>query len=69
MTVETTEDHLKVLGVDKDHFSAIVDVFAPVSGVITDQQVTLAAGTQGLASPNPFTISRYVARLDRVRRL
>ena len=57
VTVETTEDHLKVLGVDKDHFSAIVEVFAPVSGVITDQQVTLAAGTQGLASPNPFTIS------------
>jgi cobalt-zinc-cadmium efflux system membrane fusion protein len=57
VTVETTEDHLKVLGVDKDHFSAIVEVYAPVSGVITDQQVTLAAGTQGLASPNPFTIS------------
>jgi cobalt-zinc-cadmium efflux system membrane fusion protein len=57
VTVETTQDHLKVLGVDKDHFSAIDDVFAPVSGVITDQQVTLAAGTQGLASPNPFTIS------------
>jgi cobalt-zinc-cadmium efflux system membrane fusion protein len=57
VTVETTEEHLKVLGVDKDHFSAIVEVFAPVSGVITDQQVTLAAGTQGLASPNPFTIS------------
>jgi membrane fusion protein, heavy metal efflux system len=57
VTVEATEDHLKVLGVDKDHFSAIVEVFAPVSGVITDQQVTLAAGTQGLASPNPFTIS------------
>ena len=57
VTVETAENHLKVLGADKDHFSAIVDIFAPVSGVITDQQVTLAAGTQGLASPNPFTIS------------
>ena len=32
-------------------------MFAPISGVITDQQVTTAAGTQGLASPNPFTIS------------
>jgi cobalt-zinc-cadmium efflux system membrane fusion protein len=57
VTVETTEDHLKVLGVDKDHPTAIVDIFAPISGVITDQQVTQAAGTQGLASPNPFTIS------------
>lgn len=57
ITVETTIEHLRVLGSDKDHPTAIVDVFAPVSGVITDQEVTLAAGTQGLASPNPFTIS------------
>jgi cobalt-zinc-cadmium efflux system membrane fusion protein len=46
-----------VLGADPDHPSAIVEVRAPVSGVITDQQVTAAAGVQGLASPNPFTIS------------
>jgi len=57
VTVETTIDHLKVLGVDKDHPTAIVDVFSPASGVITDQQVTAASGTQGLASPNAFTIS------------
>lgn len=57
VTVETTIEHLRVLGSDKDHPTSIVEVFAPVSGVITDQQVTLAAGTQGLASPNPFTIS------------
>ena len=57
VTVETTIEHLRVLGADKDHPTAIVDVFAPISGVITDQQVTLAAGTQGLASPNAFTIS------------
>jgi cobalt-zinc-cadmium efflux system membrane fusion protein len=35
----------------------IVDIRAPVSGVITDQQVTNAAGVAGLGSPNPFTIS------------
>lgn len=57
VTVETTEEHLRVLGADKDHPSAIIDVTAPVSGVITDQQVTTAAGTQGLGGPNPFTIS------------
>ncbi|HZL55832.1 MAG TPA: efflux RND transporter periplasmic adaptor subunit [Bryobacteraceae bacterium] len=57
VTVETTQEHLRVLGADQNHPSAIVDVFAPISGVITDQQVTAAAGTQGLASPNPFTIS------------
>jgi membrane fusion protein, heavy metal efflux system len=57
VTVETTEEHLRVLGADKEHPTAISDITAPVSGVITDQQVTQAAGTQGLASPNPFTIS------------
>ena len=42
---------------DKDHPSGIVDVVAPISGVISEQQVTNAAGTQGLSGPNPFTIS------------
>jgi len=55
--VETTAEHLRVLGADKDHPTPIVDIAAPVSGVITDQQVTAASGTQGLASPNAFTIS------------
>ena len=55
--VETSAEHLRVLGNDPDHPSAIVDILAPVSGVITDQQVTNAAGVQGLSSPNPFTIS------------
>jgi membrane fusion protein, heavy metal efflux system len=57
VTVETTLDHLTVLGADPKNPTAIVNVYAPVSGVITDQQVTQAAGTQGLASPNAFTIS------------
>jgi cobalt-zinc-cadmium efflux system membrane fusion protein len=55
--VETSAEHLRVLGNDPDHPTGIVDVVAPVSGVITDQQVTNAAGTQGLSSPNAFTIS------------
>jgi cobalt-zinc-cadmium efflux system membrane fusion protein len=55
--LDTTTEQLRLLGVDKDHPSGIVDVFAPVSGVITDQQVTNAAGVQGLTGPNPFTIS------------
>jgi cobalt-zinc-cadmium efflux system membrane fusion protein len=55
--VETTAEHLRVLGSPLDHPSGIVDVYAPVSGVITDQQVTNAAGVAGLGSPNPFTIS------------
>ncbi len=55
--LDTTTEQLRLLGVDKDHPSGIVDVIAPISGVITDQQVTNAAGVQGLSGPNPFTIS------------
>ena len=50
-------EQLHTLGIDKDHPSGIVDIVAPISGVITDQQVTNAAGVQGLSGPNPFTIS------------
>jgi len=57
VTVETTLDHLRVLGADVENPSALVNIYAPVSGVITDQEVTAAAGTQGLSSPNAFTIS------------
>jgi membrane fusion protein, heavy metal efflux system len=55
--VENTTEHLRVLGADINHPAAIVDIVAPIAGVITDQQVTNAAGVQGLSSPNPFTIS------------
>ena len=57
VTLDTTLEHLHLLGVDKDHPSGLVSIYAPVSGVITDQQVTNAAGVQGLSGPNPFTIS------------
>jgi cobalt-zinc-cadmium efflux system membrane fusion protein len=50
-------EQLHTLGIDKDHPSGIVDITAPISGVITDQQVTNAAGVQGLSGPNPLTIS------------
>src|SRR5277367_3063795 len=55
--VETTAERLKVLGSDPEHPTGIVDIHAPVSGVITDQQVTNAGGVQSLSSANPFTIS------------
>lgn len=57
ITVETTLSKLKVLGADVNHPSTLVDVFAPVSGVVTDQQVTVSAGVQSLQATNPFTIS------------
>ena len=55
--VENTRERLRVLGGNAEHPTAIVDIVAPVSGVITDQQVTNAAGVAGLGSANPFTIS------------
>ena len=54
--VETAAEHLQLLGSPLDHPSGIVDIVAPVDGVITDQQVTNAAGVQGLGN-SPFTIS------------
>jgi membrane fusion protein, heavy metal efflux system len=55
--LDAASEQLRLLGIDKDHPSGIVDVKAPISGVITDQQITNASGVQGLGSPNPFTIS------------
>ena len=55
--LENTAERLRVLGGDVNNPAPIVDIRAPVSGVITDQQVTAAAGVAGLGSPNPFTIS------------
>ena len=56
--VETSQEHLRVLGADVDHPSALIDIFAPVSGVVTEQNVTAAGGVKTLDnSPNLFTIS------------
>src|SRR5271157_42463 len=54
--LETTAEHLRLLGSNPNRMSAVVDINAPISGVITDQQVTNAAGVQALGA-NPFTIS------------
>jgi cobalt-zinc-cadmium efflux system membrane fusion protein len=55
--VETTTEHLRILGADPEHPTGIVEVYAPVSGVITDQQITDSSGVTALSAPNPFTIS------------
>jgi len=55
--VDTTTEHLRLLGSDPEHPSGIVEVHAPVDGVITDQQITNESGVQALSAPNPFTIS------------
>jgi len=54
--VESKEEHLRLLGTRPGRTSGMVDIAAPVSGVITDQQVTNASGLQGLGS-TAFTIS------------
>ena len=54
--VETMAEHLRLLGNDPDKPNGVVEVTAPISGVITDQEVTNAAGVQALGS-SPFTIS------------
>ena len=57
VTLETATEHLRLLGNDPDKPRGIVDIVAPTSGVITDQQVTNAATVQAYSSPSPFTIS------------
>src|SRR5579862_4777955 len=57
VTLETATEHLRLLGNDPDKPMGMVDIVAPTSGVITDQQVTNAATVQAYSSPSPFTIS------------
>ena len=54
--VDAAAEHLRLLGSSVNHPTGIVDIVAPVAGVITDQEVTNAAGVQSLGT-NPFTIS------------
>src|SRR5271165_1126509 len=56
-TLATATEHLRLLGNDPDKPMGMVDIVAPTSGVITDQQVTNAALVQAYSSPSPFTIS------------
>src|ERR1700722_6356916 len=56
-TLDTATEHLRLLGNDPDKPNGVVDIVAPISGVITDQEITLAAVVQSYSSPNPFTIS------------
>ncbi len=57
VVLETAKEQLGLLGADPDHPTGIVQVFAPVSGTITDQQITNQSAVQSYATPTPFTIS------------
>jgi cobalt-zinc-cadmium efflux system membrane fusion protein len=56
--VETATEHLRVLGSDPAHPSPVVEVRAPISGVIIEQNVTGGTGVRSMDnSPNLFTIA------------
>ena len=57
--LSAAEQQLNTLGVPKDHPSSIVNVYAPISGVIVAQNVTnaAAAGVTYSGSPTAFTIA------------
>jgi cobalt-zinc-cadmium efflux system membrane fusion protein len=57
--VTAAEEQLKTLGVDKDHPSSVVNVYAPIAGVIVAQNVTgaSAAGVGLSGSATAFTIA------------
>ncbi len=56
--VQTAAEHVRVLGGDPDHPSSLIELRAPVSGTIVEQNV---AGFEGIKSldntPNLFTIA------------
>jgi len=60
-TLDTATEHLHLLGSDPDNPKGLVDIVAPVSGVITDQEVANGAAVQAYSTPNPFTISDLTA--------
>jgi cobalt-zinc-cadmium efflux system membrane fusion protein len=57
--LNAAEEQLKTLGVDKNHPSSIVSVYAPISGVVIAQNVTnaAAAGVTFSGSSTVFTIA------------
>jgi membrane fusion protein, heavy metal efflux system len=57
VVLETAKEQLGLMGVDPDHPTGIVNVYAPVAGTITDQQITDQSAVQSYSTPNPFTIS------------
>ena len=68
--VANTAEKLRVLGSPTlDRPSGMVEIRAPISGVITDQQVTNAAGVQGSGFAESVHHLRPQLRLDLVRRV
>lgn len=57
--LNATEEQLNIYGVSKDHPSSLVNVYAPISGVIVSQNITNAAATGAslAGSATAFTIA------------
>jgi len=56
--VSTAEQHVRVLGADPSHPSALIDLRAPVAGTIVEQNVAGFEGVKSLDNtPNLFTIA------------
>jgi cobalt-zinc-cadmium efflux system membrane fusion protein len=56
--IQAAEEHIRLLGGDPRHASSVIEIHAPVSGTIVEQNVTSAAGVKSLdSSPNLFTIA------------
>jgi len=68
--LDAATEQLRLLGIDKDHPSGVVDIFAPISGVITDQQVTNASAckvgcSQSLHHLRPFLCVDHLRRFTK----
>jgi membrane fusion protein, heavy metal efflux system len=57
VVLDTTIEHLKLLGSDPQNPTPIFEVSAPVSGTITDQEIQVQSAVQSYNTPTPFTIS------------
>jgi cobalt-zinc-cadmium efflux system membrane fusion protein len=57
--LKSAEEQLDTLGIDKDHPSPIIPVYSPISGVIIQQNVTMAAaaGVTFSGSATAFTVA------------
>jgi cobalt-zinc-cadmium efflux system membrane fusion protein len=56
--VKTAAEHIRILGAQLDRPSPVIEVRAPISGTITEQNVSGGTGVKSLDnSPNLFTIA------------
>jgi membrane fusion protein, heavy metal efflux system len=56
-TLDAAVHGIRILGGDPAHEDAVVNITAPVSGTIVEQNVTAAASVQSANQPNLFTIA------------